>query len=109
MMDDATFKKIDKHSKALLALVEEDENLSMMLHIGQAIDEENINSYSVVIGNSVLISNSLYVDLRGQIEAGNPNLFLELEEMLQHLREEMEDEGIAIEDNDTDLAPTTLH
>ena len=108
-MDDATFKKIDTNAKALLALVEKDENLAMMLYIGQAIDEENINSYSAVIGNSVLISNSLYVDLKSQIENGKPYLFLELEEMLQHLREEMEDAGVIIEDNDMDFAPTTLH
>lgn len=101
--------KIDKHVKALIEIVDADKNTAMSLQIVQGIDDDNIEAYTVSLGNSVLITSGLYTNLKEQIENGATTLFLEIEEMLQALREEMEDNGIDLDSEPEVLNSVYLH
>ena len=85
------FEKLDKLAKEMLKIVEADDELAMMLHIGQYVDENSINGYSIDVGNSIVMVNALYVDLVEQIENENFSLYLEISEMMSAIEEEYGD------------------
>lgn len=85
------FDEIEELGQKLLAIIDKNPELAMMLHIGERVTEDTINGFSVNAGQILLMTNALYIDLHEQIEDGQFDLFLELEDMMSVLRAELEE------------------
>ena len=103
MSDSKVIDKIDALSKELLAIIDANPDMAMMLHIGQLIDEEHINGYSINAGQLLLMTNALYVDLAEQIEDGQFELYLEMEDMMEALRSKYDEYKDKSDDADDDV------